>query len=177
MRISTNVRTGKKVQLTSWKSSSDLSNGGFSFGIEPLNIPQAFMGNNSKPYWRTGPWNGHTFIGLPNLNSVLLDRVRIRIQNDNQGTWYLTLALAGQPLFSYVNLDPPGNLTQRKGIWTTYPSFLETECDIYGKCGAFGICESQKSSTCSCLRGFEPNNIDEWNSGNWTDGCTRIKPL
>ncbi|KAK8565054.1 hypothetical protein V6N13_020175 [Hibiscus sabdariffa] len=180
MRISTNVRNGEKVQLTSWKSSSDPSNGGFSFGMEPLNIPQAFIWNNSKPYWRTGPWNGHTFIGLPNLNSVVLDGVRI--ENDNEGTWYLTLALAGQPLFSYVNLDPLGNPTQRywddeKGNWTTYRSFLETECDIYGKCGAFGICESQKSSICTCLRGFEPNNIDEWNSGNWTDGCTRIKPL
>ncbi|GLT65397.1 hypothetical protein SLA2020_378330 [Shorea laevis] len=34
MKISTNVRTGKKVQLTSWKSPSDPSIGNFSAGID-----------------------------------------------------------------------------------------------------------------------------------------------
>ncbi|CAL5408666.1 unnamed protein product [Camellia sinensis] len=35
------------------------------------------------------------------------------------------------------------------------------------------ICNSKDSPICSCLRGFEPNRIDEWNSGNFTGGCVR----
>ncbi|KAK0580016.1 hypothetical protein LWI29_035102 [Acer saccharum] len=26
---------------------------------------------------------------------------------------------------------------------------------------------------CSCLKGFEPKNKEEWNGGNWTNGCVR----
>ncbi|XP_073122225.1 G-type lectin S-receptor-like serine/threonine-protein kinase At1g11330 isoform X2 [Henckelia pumila] len=42
------------------------------------------------------------------------------------------------------------------------------------KCGAFGSCRSsQHSAVCACLQGFEPMNKQEWESGNWTNGCVR----
>ncbi|KAL6546692.1 hypothetical protein OROMI_022413 [Orobanche minor] len=50
-------------------------------------------------------------------------------------------------------------------------------CDTYGRCGAFGICNSQNSPICSCLQGFYPRNSAEWDSGNWTSGCDRRVPL
>ncbi|XVF30513.1 hypothetical protein REPUB_Repub16aG0064400 [Reevesia pubescens] len=179
MRISTNVRTGNKVQVTSWKSSSDPSNGSFSLGLEPRNIPQVFIWNNTRPYWRSGPWNGQTLTGVPNLNSFVLDG--LSLVNDNEGTFYLTFAFADKSYLSNFNLDPQGNLVQifwddEKGDWNGF-WFPPIECDIYGTCGAFGSCDSQKPSICSCLRGFEPKNLDEWNRGNWTSGCVRIKPL
>ncbi|KAB2071662.1 hypothetical protein ES319_A08G237900v1 [Gossypium barbadense] len=180
MRLSTNVRTGEKVELTSWKSSSDPSTGSFTSGLQPLAIPQNFVWNNTKPYWRSGPWNGHSFTGIPNMNSFVLNG--LSLVNDNQGIFYLTLAFFNSSYLSYVYLDPQGITRQRfwddeKGNWTTYDSPAETECALYGTCGAFGICNSQKPSICSCMKGFKPNNIDEWNSGNWTNGCTRINPL
>ncbi|TYG59134.1 hypothetical protein ES288_D08G277500v1 [Gossypium darwinii] len=180
MRLSTNVRTGEKVELTSWKSSSDPSTGSFTSGLQPLAIPENFVWNNTKPYWRSGPWNGHSFTGIPNINSFVLDG--LSLVNDNQGTFYLTLAFFNSSYLSYAYLDPQGITRQRfwddeKGNWTTYDSPAATECALYGKCGAFGICNSQKPSICSCMKGFKPNNIDEWNSGNWTHGCTRINPL
>ena len=54
---------------------------------------------------------------------------------------------------------------------------MKSECDVYGKCGAFGSCDSRSTSICSCLQGFEPNNTKEWNRGNWTSGCVRRTPL
>jgi hypothetical protein len=54
---------------------------------------------------------------------------------------------------------------------------LKTQCDVYGKCGAFGSCNSKNSPICSCLRGFEPKNTEEWNRGNWASGCVRRTPL
>lgn len=33
------------------------------------------------------------------------------------------------------------------------------------------------SPICSCLRGFEPKNSDEWEKGNWSSGCVRRRSL
>ncbi|KAL3615028.1 hypothetical protein CASFOL_040689 [Castilleja foliolosa] len=52
-----------------------------------------------------------------------------------------------------------------------------TSCETYGLCGAFGSCNPQGSPTCTCLRGFDPNNDQEWAAGNWTGGCVRKVPL
>nr|KYP48855.1 Cysteine-rich receptor-like protein kinase 10 [Cajanus cajan] len=57
--------------------------------------------------------------------------------------------------------------------WTSH----ESDCDVYGICGAYAICNSLKSPICSCLRGFEPRNQEEWNRQNWTNGCARRAPL
>lgn len=45
-------------------------------------------------------------------------------------------------------------------------------CEALGKCGPFGVCNSQESPICSCLPGFLP--LD---SGNWSTGCRRRTPL
>ncbi|GFP80787.1 g-type lectin s-receptor-like serine/threonine-protein kinase at1g11330 [Phtheirospermum japonicum] len=50
-------------------------------------------------------------------------------------------------------------------------------CHSFATCGAFGSCNSQSSPICSCLKGFEPENKQEWDSGNWTSGCVRRVPL
>ncbi|OMO64988.1 hypothetical protein COLO4_31645 [Corchorus olitorius] len=181
LRISTNIRTGKKIQLRSWKSSSDPSDGNFSAGLDPLNIPEVFIWNNDLPYWRSGPWNGRVLIGVAIMYSVYLDG--LTLIDDKEGTTYITFAFANQSLVAYAVLDSQGKLTQRnwdsnKGEWRTIWSLPETECDIYGQCGAFGSCDySLRPSICSCLRGFEPKNLEEWNKGNWSSGCVRSKPL
>ncbi|KAL0341133.1 UNVERIFIED_CONTAM: G-type lectin S-receptor-like serine/threonine-protein kinase [Sesamum radiatum] len=50
-------------------------------------------------------------------------------------------------------------------------------CDSYGVCGAFSSCNSEDSPICACLQGFEPMNKQEWDTGNWTNGCARRVPL
>ncbi|KAL0452590.1 UNVERIFIED_CONTAM: G-type lectin S-receptor-like serine/threonine-protein kinase [Sesamum latifolium] len=50
-------------------------------------------------------------------------------------------------------------------------------CESYGECGAFGSCNSDVSPICACLRGFEPTNRQEWDSGNWSRGCVRSVAL
>ncbi|KAL5973897.1 hypothetical protein ACLOJK_030556 [Asimina triloba] len=54
----------------------------------------------------------------------------------------------------------------------------EKQCDVYGTCGAFGSCDSSKAPPiCSCLNGFEPKRVEEWESGNWASGCVRRTQL
>ena len=51
------------------------------------------------------------------------------------------------------------------------------DCQIYGKCGSFGSCDARESPICTCFRGYSPKAEDEWEAGNWTNGCIRETPL
>lgn len=163
----------KKVLFRSWRSPSDPSSGNFTVGINTLIPPQVFMWNDDRPYWRNAPWNGNIFIGK---NTVL------SIVNDNGGKIYFRFSLGNESLsvlqHFVVNYD--GNLVQKQwnaGKWEIVWRALESDCNIYGKCGPFGLCSSKNSSICGCLNGFVPKNNEEWSKGNWTNGCVRRTPL
>ncbi|PKI35033.1 hypothetical protein CRG98_044576 [Punica granatum] len=144
MRIS---HSHGKTALTSWKSPSDPSIGKFSMGIDPaMSIPEIFIWKEGSPYYRSGPWNGQAFIGVPRMNSVYLQGVRVA--NDDQGTVYLTYSFANESLLDYFQLNHEGNLVELywddgKKRWEIGWLARESECDYYGKCGEFGTCDSK----------------------------------
>eukprot|EP00261_Vitis_vinifera_P032690 XP_019073933.1 PREDICTED: G-type lectin S-receptor-like serine/threonine-protein kinase At1g11300 [Vitis vinifera] len=180
MKISTDTNTGEKVVLTSWKSPSDPSIGSFSLGMNPLNIPQIFIWNGSHPYWRSGPWSSQIFIGIPDMDSVY--RSGFQVVDDKEGTVYATFTEANSSIFLYYVLTSQGSLVQTdreygKEEWGVTWRSNKSECDVYGTCGAFGICNSGTSPICSCLRGYEPKYTEEWSRGNWTSGCVRKTTL
>ncbi|KAG2685190.1 hypothetical protein I3760_10G113200, partial [Carya illinoinensis] len=154
MKISANIITGEKVQLTSWKSHS--------------------------PYWRSGPWNSQIFIGIPHMPSRYLDGFNLRV-DDKQGSFSLSFVFSNKSLLKHYVLSAEGNLLDTYSSngkdWSIEWSSLTSECDVYGKCGAFGSCNLNNSPICSCLKGFEPKNREEWNRENWTSGCVRRTPL
>ncbi|THG06146.1 hypothetical protein TEA_018156 [Camellia sinensis var. sinensis] len=162
MTLSSERSTGKNILLKSWKSPSDPSIGSFSVGINILTIPEVFVWNGSLPYWRSGPWNGQILNRRPDMTSLY--------------------TYESQSMLIYIFLNHEGSLMEM--VWTegkqepeVHWSSTETDCGVYGKCGPFGSCNAKESPICSCLRGFEPNRIDEWNSGNFTGGCVRRKNL
>lgn len=168
MRLGANARTGESTVLTSWISPSDPSVGRFSVSMDPLRIPEVFVWNYKSPFWRSGPWNGQIFIGIPEMNSVYLDGFNLAKTAD--GAVSLSFTYVNQPNSNFV-LRSDGKLIER--AWK-----VGTRIGInYGKCGAFGSCNAVNSPICSCLRGFVPKNPDEWNKGNWTSGCIRRTPL
>ncbi|GLT45644.1 hypothetical protein SLA2020_194620 [Shorea laevis] len=180
MKLGVNLRTGEKIQVTSWKSPSDPSVGNFSMGIEPFDIPQCFNWNNSQPYWRSGPWNGKVFVGVPTMHP---DDFRLEADK-GEGTFYLSFPLRPDKNLLDLFMDPEGKLIQRFWTWadhwedySTVWSNAQNECEVYGKCGPFGSCDSQKQTICSCLSGFEPKNTKEWKRGIWTSGCVRSTTL
>ncbi|KAG4160950.1 hypothetical protein ERO13_D01G026020v2 [Gossypium hirsutum] len=179
MKISTDVKTGRKVELKSWKSIDDPSDGNFSFGIEPFNIRELVIRNNNQLYFRSGPWNGNIFIGLLYMYTDNLDGFEVFT---DKSPYYMTYESSNESMLIYYELDSQGKFVERewdagKGDWSkNYPT-IQTDCDVYGKCGAFGICDSMKRTICSCLKGFEPRNIEEWSRGNWSSGCFRTTPL
>lgn len=64
------MKLGESKRLRSWKSLSDPSVGSFSAGVHVAgNLKQTFIWRNSTPHWRSGPWNGRSFIGISSTKS------------------------------------------------------------------------------------------------------------
>ncbi|KAK7338990.1 hypothetical protein VNO77_19626 [Canavalia gladiata] len=178
-KLSSNKIKGEKVKLTSWKSPSNPSMGNFSFSIERLEIPELFIWNETQPYWRSGPWNGQVFLGVPEMVAQYLNG--IRVENDGDGTINVSFTVDDLGLVIVI-LDSQGQCHQSywddaKDEWQVTWTSLKSDCDVYGKCGKFTSCDSRRSPICNCLTGFEPRNKQEWNRQNWTSGCVRKTPL
>ncbi|XP_017640333.1 G-type lectin S-receptor-like serine/threonine-protein kinase At1g11330 isoform X1 [Gossypium arboreum] len=181
MKIGVEIKTGRKVELKSWKSIDDPSDGNFSLGFEHFNIPELVIRKDNQLYFRTGPWNGNIFIGIVYMYTVNFDGFDVVADNPQQ-PYYITYEYSNDFRLIYYELDSQGKFIERrwdadKGNWINrYPSH-ESDCDVYGICGAFGICDSSKRPICSCLKGFKPRNAEEWSRGNWSSGCFRNTPL
>jgi hypothetical protein len=181
MKLSMNKKTGKSVKLKSWKSPSDPSFSNFSCStFEHKTIIQVFIWNGTRPYWRSGPWNGGVFTGVHTMTVAYF--FGFRVGDDGEGNIDIYYTIQNDEEFLIYRLTTQGKLEEMrwdgekkemKVTWTT----RESECDVYGTCGPFASCSSTSSPICSCLKGFQPRNIEEWNIHNWTGGCVRRTPL
>ncbi|XP_031126368.1 G-type lectin S-receptor-like serine/threonine-protein kinase At1g11300 [Ipomoea triloba] len=170
-------------ELRSWKSPWDPSPGSFSYRLQPQSIPEVVViQNDSKLYWRSGPWNKQIFIGLPHMNSFY--NSGIQIINDNAGGMaYITYTNMKQFNKLHNVLNSTGCFLERywdeeKNQWVvSWESCGSGQCDMYGKCGPFGVCDPSASNSCSCLQGYKPRNEMEWGNGNWSSGCIRNAAL
>ncbi|RID40866.1 hypothetical protein BRARA_J00875 [Brassica rapa] len=180
MTLGTNKRTGENLKLTSWRSYQDPSTGNYTAGLAPLTFPELtfpelLIWKNNVPVWRSGPWNGQVFIGLPDVDSLLfLDG--FNLINDKQGTF--SMSFANDSFMYHFNLDPDGVIYQRDWStslrdWRIGAMFPSTYCDAYGICGPNGSCSSREDPPCECVKGFVPRNSTEWNARNWSNGCVR----
>ncbi|CAJ2670178.1 unnamed protein product [Trifolium pratense] len=181
MKLSINKRTGKSVKLKSWKSPSDPSDGSFSSSIvERRNILEVFIWNETRPYWRSGPWNGGVFTGIDTMVAAYYNG--FQGGDDGEGNINIYYTIPDGKVFLFYNLNSQGILDEKswdeekKEVQVTWTS-RKSECDVYGICGAFARCSSLSTPICSCLKGFEPLSIQEWNRNNWTGGCVRRTPL
>ncbi|CAK7350768.1 unnamed protein product [Dovyalis caffra] len=61
--------------------------------------------------------------------------------------------------------------------WNPFWYAPKDQCDNYRECGPYGICDSNASPVCKCMRGFHPKNIDAWNLRDGSGGCVRRTAL
>ncbi|PNX86719.1 G-type lectin S-receptor-like serine/threonine-kinase, partial [Trifolium pratense] len=174
-------RTGEKIILKSWKSPSDPSVGSFSASfVESRNIIQVFIWNENQPYWRSGPYNGRVLTRIDTMTATYFKG--FEGGDDGNGNIIIYYTIPDGLDFLIYNLNSQGNLDEtlwddkKKELQVTWTS-RKSDCDVYGICGAFASCSSLSIPICSCLKGFEPRNIQEWNRNNWTGGCVRRTPL
>ncbi|KAG8365426.1 hypothetical protein BUALT_Bualt18G0103700 [Buddleja alternifolia] len=176
MKMITDLSTKERNILTSWRNSNDPGPGRFTCGIEPSQIPQAFVWKDGYPYWRSGPWNGQVFNGVPRTKILYKHGLRLV-----SGSGYYTLTNLNS-VFTYSQLNASGIILEKTWSdkirdWEVTWMPQEGECELYGKCGNFGVCYAAGRPMCSCFPGFDPRSDDEWDEGNWTRGCTRRRSL
>ncbi|THG20546.1 hypothetical protein TEA_010210 [Camellia sinensis var. sinensis] len=181
MMIGMNTKTGEKRFMSSWLTEDDPSPGTFVCGLSMDTPPQVFIWNGSKPYWRGGPWDGLKFIGVVDIENAYSDGFNL-IHDNQQGSVYMTWHVYNTSHVHFMFLTPDGTLKRMfmdEQVKNPYASWMipVNQCDIYGICGPFGVCNKNKSPNCECLKGFIPNSIEDWKKGNWVGGCVRETDL
>ncbi|KAL0856879.1 hypothetical protein Bca101_062033 [Brassica carinata] len=170
---------GKKRVLTSWKSNSDPSPGGFSLEITPQVPLQGLIRRGSAPYWRTGPWAKTRFTGFPQFDESYVSPFTV-VQDLAAGAGSFSYSTLRNFNLSYITLTPEGEMKiywDQGKRWMHHVTEPEHACDIYGTCGPFGLCVRSSTPKCICVKGFVPKSDEEWRKRNWTSGCVRRKEL
>ncbi|KAM0042692.1 putative protein kinase RLK-Pelle-DLSV family [Helianthus debilis subsp. tardiflorus] len=54
---------------------------------------------------------------------------------------------------------------------------LTESCGGYGLCGPYGSCSPNRYPPCTCIAGFKPRVLDEWDRGIGSSGCERKRDL
>ncbi|KAG9452816.1 hypothetical protein H6P81_005720 [Aristolochia fimbriata] len=184
MRLGIDVHSNHSRFLRSWKSPWDPSVGNFSLGISPIKPYQVFICSNSGTiYWRSGPWNSRSFLGLTTMELRYFKVLSTIV--DEGGSAYFAYAPFNDSMYntSVFSLNSSGNIEQlewseEKKEWFTYWAAPINPCDFYGRCGPWGFCNTSSTSRqCSCLSGFQPRFREDWKRGNWTGGCVKMNPL
>lgn len=166
--------------LTSWKSAIDPSPGIYSSSIDPRGSPQIIIWEGSERRWRSGYWNGLIFVGVPGMKAIYL--YGFKLINEGDGKVYFVYTASNDSDLVRFQLTWNGTEEQRmwgadSKSWILLLMHPGNDCELYNKCGPFGICDIMKVPMCSCMLGFSPKDLDQWNRGNWSGGCIRRMPL
>ncbi|KAJ4977101.1 hypothetical protein NE237_002207 [Protea cynaroides] len=179
MKIGLDRRTGLNRFLTSWRSNDDPGRGIYSFSFNPRGSPQVFLDNGSAPIWRTGPWNGQRFSGIPQMTQFYIYSYAFVNTTDEL---YMVYNIYNDSIFSPFVLDDSGTIQRMTWVesnrrWSTFYSAPTDRCDYYGHCGAYGSCRTENTPECDCLPGFQPKSPTDWYLTEWSDGCVRKRAL
>ncbi|XP_010543926.1 PREDICTED: receptor-like serine/threonine-protein kinase SD1-8 [Tarenaya hassleriana] len=68
MKLGWDLRTGFDRYITSWRSPDDPSTGDFLFKLESRGFPEIFLWNRDSRVYRSGPWHGVRFSGVPEMH-------------------------------------------------------------------------------------------------------------
>ncbi|KAK4485087.1 hypothetical protein RD792_007695 [Penstemon davidsonii] len=180
MKLGWNFVTNLEVYLSSWKNSDDPATGDYTYHCDPSGYPQNVFRKGGVELYRTGPWNGVRFNGIPNLRKNPIFSFGVVI---NKNEVYYHYELLNNSIISKFTLLASGVAQRSTWIdrtqgWVVYiTSPTDKYCDTYRLCGAYGICDIANSPGCGCLNRFIPKDPEGWDRADWSDGCVRRKPL
>ncbi|XP_010268934.1 PREDICTED: receptor-like serine/threonine-protein kinase SD1-8 [Nelumbo nucifera] len=174
MKLGWNLKTRLNRFLTSWKSPDDPSMGDFSFRIDPHGLPEIFLMNRLDTVYRSGPWNGIQFSGVPEMRPSEIVSFDFTF---NEEEVYYSFTINSDSVFSRLMVNSTGLLqrfTWQLGVnsdWILFWYAPKDQCDDYKNCGPYGICDSNASPICECVKGFKPKNQKAWDLRDGSDGC------
>lgn len=180
MRVGKDLRTGAEWTLSSWLSADDPSVGDFRYVMDTRGSPELYVWSRGRKTYRTGPWNGVRFSGIPEM-TTFADMFEFQFTATADEVSYMFRNRDGSPM-SRVLLNESGVMQRmvwdRTALaWSNFWSGPRDQCDNYGKCGAFGVCNVVDAVVCGCIKGFTARSPAEWYMRNTSGGCARRTPL
>ncbi|PAN10581.1 hypothetical protein PAHAL_2G102900 [Panicum hallii] len=180
MRVGRSLRTGAEWSLSSWRDADDPSPGDFRYVMDARGAPELHVWSRGRKTYRTGPWNGVRFSGIPEM-TTFEDMFEFRFTATADEVSYMFRNRDSSPM-SRVLLNESGVMQRMvwdraSGSWSNFWSGPRDQCDSYGRCGAFGVCNVVGAVVCGCIAGFAPRLAAEWYMRNTSSGCARRTPL
>ncbi|KAL2943976.1 hypothetical protein RDABS01_032323 [Bienertia sinuspersici] len=178
MKFGRNLVTGLDKYLLSWKlDNEDPTDGQFSNKLDPSGYPQIFLRKENQIVFRSGPWNGERFSGMPNLKPNEIYTFEFVI-NEKEIYYRYNLVDSKNVVSRMVLSSTNGDLQRWTSVdkqedWNLYLTAQMDNCDRFNRCGPYGSCNINNSPPCECFDGFEPKDLMAWNAGYWGDGCVR----
>ncbi|MFS8015328.1 putative protein kinase RLK-Pelle-DLSV family [Helianthus anomalus] len=179
MRLGWDRKTGVNRFLRSWKSGMDPGSGSYTFKMNIDGFPEIFLSAGVKPVYRSGPWNGKRFSGVPEMKGVSV--IKFEFENNYNEVFY-SYEMANKSDYSRLIITSSGTLRRFTWIessktWNPYWFAPRDQCDEYRKCGPWGVCDANASPLCKCMKGFRPKNQQAWDLRDGSDGCVRSSEM
>lgn len=187
MRLGVDFASGTNMTLTAWASPSDPSPGAVVAVMDTAGDPEVVIWNGPTKVWRSGPWDGVQFTGVP--DTVTYKGLGFSFVNDGREATY-SFHVRDPGVVSRLVLNGTGGgvvggggMIQRwtwldaAGAWGLYWYAPKDQCDAVSACGPNGVCDTNKVPACSCLPGFTPRSPASWAMRDGRDGCVRATPL
>ncbi|GJZ97603.1 receptor-like serine/threonine-protein kinase SD1-8 [Tanacetum coccineum] len=180
MKLGLDRKTGENRFLRSWKASDDPGEGEYSFKMDTDGFPEVILWKNVTEQYRSGPWNGRRFSGVPEMKSAN-NLIEFEFLNDSDEISY-SFDMLNDSVYSRLIMTTSGMLRRYTWVetsqtWSEYWFAPRDKCDFYGECGPYGICDMNSSPGCKCLKGFVPKNKQAWDLRDGSDGCVRTSEL
>ncbi|XP_019054722.1 PREDICTED: G-type lectin S-receptor-like serine/threonine-protein kinase At4g03230 [Nelumbo nucifera] len=170
--------------LRSWIDEYDPAPGAFTFEHHDSGLYQFTINNGSTVYWRSGSSDGLSFLVTYLLSNYSVDA--IDYSNGNLSDQLTRKSINSSQVnrsvtkFNYRNtrlvIDPTGRikfLRLRGHAWELLWSLPNDNCNVHKACGANAVCNANNTPACECLPGFRAQSQEDWDSGNYSGGCTR----
>nr|XP_023913994.1 receptor-like serine/threonine-protein kinase SD1-8 [Quercus suber] len=170
MKVGWDLRTRFERRLTAWKSPDDPSPGELSWGVELHEYPEIVMKKGSGEFFRTGPWNGLSFSGAPEIRSTAVYNFSF-VSNKDEVYFIFDMIQHSVISRAVLNQAQYERYIWIDGKWSRYYYFPRDECDTYNLCGVYGNCIIGESPKCQCIQGFKHKSEETWNPEEWSKGC------
>ncbi|XP_047306887.1 G-type lectin S-receptor-like serine/threonine-protein kinase At2g19130 [Impatiens glandulifera] len=180
-KLGLNKLTRNRQVYFSWKSLDDPSPGSYSLEMDRNGEKQYFIMLNGHRHFACGIWPGRVSVfGSDVVKNSYNDMVYVSDEKENYFIYSINRDSPSN-LTRYV-MDTSGQLMQLAWLnesqkWDLVWSRPKQQCEIYAFCGEYGGCNQFSLVTCKCLNGFEPKFQQEWQNGNFSNGCVRRIPL
>ncbi|KAK9152117.1 hypothetical protein Syun_010426 [Stephania yunnanensis] len=182
-RLGYNGLTKKAMKVTSWRNTEDPSDGIYSIELGP-DKSFSLIWNGSQKFYNSGVWNGRFFSNIPEMQVGYGFMSSFGITSYENGSYDFIYLLSNKTLPFGNFLDTSGQSkasmwSSETRDWTVIWTKPLLHCQVYGVCGAFGVCSENNigPSVCQCLSGFEHRYPKDWDLLDYSGGCARRSTL